>query len=240
MKRLLISIAAAAVVGLPLAAQAQSRQNDQGYRYDRVVGSASVQGRDASARVGERRAWRGGDARYGAADRRGFDTRPFADRGVGDRRDRMEARVEIAPGFGGYTYGGYDDAGLAPYDGYGGYYGYGAYPAGGYGADYAYAYPNAYGTYQPFDYRYAAGDDAYYADGDAYQEAPYAAAGAPYPQAPPYVAEGAPYDDGGGYAARPDEGWSAGAPPADCGAWVWREGRGAYDWVPAPCGHPGE
>lgn len=88
---------------------------------------------------------------------------------------------------------------------------YDAYPVGGYGADYAYSYPDAHGTYQPFDYSYSARDDAYYADRG------YA-------------------DDDGGYDYSPAYvGWSAGGPPVDCGRWIWREDRSAYQWAPAPC-----
>jgi len=89
-----------------------------------------------------------------------------------------------------------------------------AYPTGGYGADYAYSYPDAHGTYRPFDYGYSARDDAYYADGRGYGDG----------------------DDGYYYDYAPaDVGWSAGGPPVDCGRWIWREGRGAYEWAPAPC-----
>lgn len=120
---------------------------------------------------------------------------------------RYRGNVTFGVGYGGYyPYGGYSG---------GGYYDGGAYPVGGYGADYAYSYPDQYGTYQPFGYGYSAPNDAYYADG----------------QVP-----GQGYsDDGYDEAPAPDVGWSPGGPPADCGRWVWREDRGAYQWASAAC-----
>lgn len=216
MKKLLITLAAAALIGGPLAAQAQDRDGfGDGYRDGRQADGhggyarpAGGYGRDADARAYDRR----GDTRYDAAGREGYGRDRFAqDRFNGDRgfyRDRVGGRFrgEVGLGFG---YGG------DYYDG-GGYYDAGAYPAGGYGADDAYSYPDQYGTYQPFAYGYSARDDAYYAE------------------------DGGPGDGGGydGYAAAPNVGWSPGGPPADCGRWIWREGRGAYQWVPAPCPYP--
>ena len=185
MKKLLITIAAAALVAVPLAAQAQDRDAWQGDGRDGQARSATGQGSDASARTDQRYDQRDNGARYGGYDR---------------------GRVD-----GGRAYYGYGGAGA----GYGGYYPYaGYYPygyrPGAYGAGYAYSYPDAYGTYQPFAYDYSAGDDAYYA-GDP--------------------ADG---DDADSYQAAPNVGWSRGA-GADCGQWVWRQSRGAYQWVPAPC-----
>jgi hypothetical protein len=79
---------------------------------------------------------------------------------------------------------------------------------------YAYSYADADGRYEPFAYRYSDADDAYYSAHGARR------GGYGYDRHEPAPA---------------DVGWSAGAPPADCGRWVWREGRGAYEWVPRPC-----
>jgi hypothetical protein len=105
-------------------------------------------------------------------------------------------------------------AGYRGDDPYGG--DYDAYPAGGYGADYAYSYPDEYGTYQPFAYGYSARDDAYYAGDPQYDDG---------------------YGDGydRGFDGAGDVGWSVGGPPVDCGRWIWREDRAAYQWAPAPC-----
>jgi hypothetical protein len=86
-----------------------------------------------------------------------------------------------------------------------------AEPAPGYVADTAYSYPDEDGRYAPFAYAYAPAVDTFYA-----------------------------VDPGpGGYEIResapPDVGWSAGAPPADCGRWIWRADRGAYEWIRRPC-----
>jgi len=45
---------------------------------------------------------------------------------------------------------------------------------------------------------------------------------------------------GGGYrfGMRSQLDWSAGAPPADCGQWVWFGEAGRYHWVPASCERP--
>jgi hypothetical protein len=188
MKRLLVTIAVAALAGVPLAAQAQDR--------DGYARSAMGHGYDAGARVnGERR----GDARYGRVDRDRFTgDRSGADRGFDRDRGDRRFRGNVAFGFG---YG-------ADYP-YGGGYGYGDdYPYGGYGAEDTYSYPDEYGTYQPFAYDYSDRDDAYYAGGPAY---------------------------GYGYEAAPNVGWSEGGPPVDCGRWVWRDDRGAYQWVARAC-----
>ncbi len=226
MKKLLITIAAAALVAVPLAAQAQDHDGWQGDGQGGHARPAASYGHQADARVRDN--GRGG-ARYGRMDRNGsgrdrldrngrdrFDASRF-DGGRGFYRDRDGGRfgggVALGFGYGGYDGGGYDGGG---YDG-DGYYD--AYPAGGYGADYAYSYPDAYGTYQPFDYAYSDRDNAYYADDG----------GAAY--------GGDAYDGGdadNGYQAAPNAGWSHGA-GQDCGQWVWREGRGAYEWIPAPC-----
>jgi hypothetical protein len=95
----------------------------------------------------------------------------------------------------------------------GAYYYSDAYPYGGYGADYTYSYPDGHGAYQPFAYSYSDRDDAYYADDGGAR--------------PGYG------DDR--YEADPNLGWSDGGAPVDCGQWVWREGRGAYEWVARPC-----
>jgi len=228
MNNLLVTIAAAALIAIPVAAHAQDGAGYRTYGQGHVARPATAHARDADARMQDRRAWRSGAVRYGSSGRRGFDTHRFH-RQLGARgfyrADRLGARGDVALGFGVYPYGGYAYA--SPYDGYGGYYDDGAYPYAGYGADYAYSYPDEYGTYQPFDYGYSPGDDAYYA------QTPDEAEG-------PYVAEAAPYGGDEGYQPPPDEGWSAGGPPADCGEWVWREGRGAYEWAPAPCSYPGD
>jgi Ni/Co efflux regulator RcnB len=217
MKKLLITIAAAALIAGPLAAHAQDRDGWQGDGRDGAARPAASHGRDADARAPDGRR---GDGRYGRVNRDRYDQGGVARARVGrdrldgergfysDRDDgRFRGEVGIGLGYGGYGYGGYGG-----YDG-GAYYDAGAYPAGGYGADDAYSYPDQYGTYQPFDYAYSNRDDAYFADDG----------GAPY---------GGEADDG--YQAAPNSGWSPGA-GQDCGQWVWREGRGAYQWVPAPC-----
>jgi len=221
MKTLLITIAAAALVAAPLAAQAQDRGGWQGDGQGGDARPAASYGHDADARARDDRR---GDVRYGRVNRDRADRNGFAggrvnqDRFDGERgyyRDRDGGRFggEVGLGFG---YGGYDGRGY--YDG-GGYYGDGsvggsygdAYP-GDYGANDAYSYPDQDGTYQPFGYAYSSRDDTYYAnDGGA--------------------ADGGGYDR---YQTAPNTGWSPGA-GQDCGQWVWREGRGAYQWVPAPC-----
>ncbi len=211
MKKLLGMMAVAALAAIPLATHAQDRDGwrDRGDGYAR---SAGEHGYGASARVYDRDGRRGEAARGRSFDRDRFDRgradgrRDFADRD----RDGGRFRGEFGVGFG---YGGYDP--------YGGYYAYGdGYPAGGYGAYDVYSYPDGYGTYQPFDYDYSAPDDAYYASGPGHG-------------ADAYDRDGAGPDDS--YEAAPNVGWSGGGPPVDCGQWVWREGRGAYQWIPAPC-----
>lgn len=87
--------------------------------------------------------------------------------------------------------------------------------AGDYGAGYTYSYPDADGRYAPFAYRYSDADDAYYAEAGRY------------------------YDDGEGYDTAPaNVGWSAGAPAPDCGRWIWRDSRRAYEWIARPCRQP--
>jgi Ni/Co efflux regulator RcnB len=217
MKKLLITIAAAALVAVPLAAHAQDRDGWQGDGRDGAARPAAGYGHDADARAPDDRR---GDARYARVNRDRYGRGGVARARVGrdrfdsgrgfysDRDDgRFRGEVGIGLGYGGYgAYGGYGG-----YDG--GYYDAGAYPAGGYGADDAYSYPDEYGTYQPFDYAYSNRDDTYYADDGG------AASG------------GEAYDR---YQSAPNAGWSRGA-GQDCGQWVWREGRGAYQWVPAPC-----
>ena len=252
MKALFGALAAAALLGAPLAASAQAHD---GYGDDGRGGYAPApQHRDASANNGYRGAIpppRGyaGD-RGGYVDRGQVDRGGYVDRGAdnGYRRDSGYAGRGYADR--GYARGGYDNRGYANradgrgYDdrGYRGGYGYGGY--GGYGgsiglafggAPYAYSYPDDNGYYQPFDYAYSDQDGAYYA-GDAgppsegYSEdagppAQYDGDDNAPPPAPYY---GAPQGD-----ESYNSGWSAGAPPADCGSWVWR-GQ-AYQWAPAPC-----
>ena len=139
-----------------------------------------------------------------------------------DERDGLSGRDGLSYGGRWSDRDGWGDDGR-PRDGFdvGVGYGDGGYPSladdeydrpGDYGAGYAYSYPDAHGTYQPFAYDYSPGDDAYYAnDGRGGGAAYY------------------------GYQGAPNRGWSAGAPPADCGRWLWREGRGAYEWVARPC-----
>ncbi len=247
MNRVLVTIAATALVGIPLAAQAQDRDGYQGDGRDASVRSATAHGYASSARTYDRN-----DRRAGATDNRAY------------------YRGQVAGGRGYYSYGGvsgrfrggvavgYGARGYYPYAGY--YPDAGGYRAGGYGADYAYSYPDQYGTYQPFAYDYSAGDDSYNGAGPAYGDGADDAGGPAYageadtggpayggeanePPGPAYGADGyyaAGPTDGGGYGqqAAPDAGWSAGGPPADCGQWVWREGPGAYQWVAAPCSYP--
>jgi Ni/Co efflux regulator RcnB len=221
MKTLLITIAAAALVAAPLAAQAQDRGGWQGDGQDGDARPAASYSHDADAGAHDDRR---GDVRYGRADQDRYGRDGFAqgrvgqDRFDGERgyyrdRDGGRFRGEVGVGFGyGGNYGGGYNGGS--YYGGGGYSGggyYDAYP-GDYGADDAYSYPDRDGTYQPFGYAYSSRDDAYYAD-----------------QGGANGGEG--YDR---YQAAPNAGWSAGA-GQDCGQWVWREGRSAYQWVPAPC-----
>lgn len=217
MIKIVSMLAAAALVGVPLAAQAQDHDG-YGYR-DGYARPAAGYGHDAGARVyGARH----NDVSYGRAGRAGRFGRDRFDRGRSYYRygDNRRWRGDVAVGFGWYR--GYSG---------GGSYDAGAYPAGGYGADYAYSYPDQYGTYQPFAYDYSDRDDAYYADGGPGD-------GGPGDDGPGYSGDGR-YDSGpaygGGYQAGPNVGWSPGGPPADCGQWVWREDRGAYQWIPAPC-----
>jgi hypothetical protein len=146
-----------------------------------------------------------------AFDHRGFDRRDVGRHDFGDRR---------------FFRGAYDIA-IGPSYGYGyGDYGYETPYAGDYGYDSSYASdaPDSYGS------------DSYsngYSDQGGGQDYIYQSdTGA-------NLAAGQGYrDDGGGYAdqaGRDDDGWSAGAPPADCGQWVWRERMNRYQWVPAAC-----
>jgi hypothetical protein len=210
MMKLASMLAAAALAAVPLAAHAQNHDGYRGDGHDRYARSATSHGYDANARTydrHDRRAdWR--------ADGRG---RVYAyggryrqgDGGRFDRfdDDRFRGGVTLGLGYGGYH----------PYGG--GYYDVGGYPADGYGADVTYSYPDEYGTYQPFAYGYSARDDAYYAgapnDDRAYDDD---------------RAYGDGYDD-----AAPNVGWSTGGPPVDCGRWIWREDRGAYEWAPVTC-----
>jgi hypothetical protein len=192
-------LAVATLAATPLGAHAQDRD---GYRADanaRYARPAAGHGYDASARVYDHRY----DRRAGTAYRGDYRDRLYGG-GYGYGNDgRYRGNVTVGIGYGGYY----------PYGGYaGGYDDGGAYPVGGYGADYAYSYPDQYGTYQPFAYGYSAPDDAYYANGQGYDE------------------DADAYDG-----PAPDAGWSPGGPPADCGRWVWREDRGAYQWAPAAC-----
>jgi hypothetical protein len=208
MKTFARMLAAVALVGVPLAAHAQDRDGYQGDGRGAYARSATGHGYDADARADGDRR---GDARYGRAQQDRFDRGGF-DRNRLDRDrgfDRGRDDQRFRGEIGlGFGYGGY------PYAGYDD-----GYRDGDYGAGYAYSYPDAQGTYQPFAYGYSDRDDAYYAgDGQGYGD-----------------------EDGDGaygYQAPPDAGWSAGGPPVDCGQWVWRPGRGAYQWVPAPCASP--
>ena len=149
------------------------------------------------------------------------------------------------------------------FDGGGGYY---DRPRSyGYGGGFAYAYPEDGGYYSNFDY---GDGGAYYDgdQGGGYYDGDYADPGAPYDQDQDY-AQGYGQSGDGGYAdgdaqgsddqgydnqdydnqgydqsqdARPRDGgdWSAGAPPADCGRWVWRAQWNRYQWVAAACQPP--
>lgn len=251
MNRLLVTIAATALVGIPLAAQAQDREVSQVDHRQAHARPAAGHGDDASARVHDQRR---GDVRNGGIDRYRYAGGRYAgDRYAGQRFEGGRGYYRDDPRFGGgvaigFGYGGYP-AGYA-YGGepYGAGYAndgddaYGDNDAGdGYGADYAYSYPDAQGVYAPFAYGYSNRDDTYYADGGAAADdgAPYAGGGDAYDRRDAYVVDSAP--GSGAYypsQAAPNVGWSAGGPPADCGQWVWREGRGAYQWVAAPCSYP--
>jgi hypothetical protein len=205
---------------------AESRQGFRGdgaFRGDsafRGNGAFRAQGafRDNGAvRVARADGLRGGDRRgdrFGVGDRRRF-------------RDHDRLRFGIGVAYAGYPYG-YDDG------------------AGYYDDGDAYSYPDDQGYYQPFDYD----------DGDAqgyvgYGGGAYDAGGYGDDQADQQVYDQSGYDqngyDQGGYdeGAAPAygddggaRGWSAGAPPADCGSWVWRDRAQRYQWVAAPCPCP--
>jgi len=148
--------------------------------------------------------------------------------------------------------------------GYGRGYG-GAYLGLGYGAGYYGGYDNGYvgsNAYlgddaDSFDgpiADYSTPDVQDYADngyappaGDYGQDSDYQGQDQGPPAGPGYNGQG--YGDQGyggqgygaqgygvqGYAGQPSRGWSQGAPPADCGQWVWRADRGGYQWAPARC-----
>jgi hypothetical protein len=219
MTKLATLLAATALATVPLAAHAQDREGYRGSGHVSRAPAAAAHGYDASARVRgayDRRgvAYRGRSYGYGYGGGRGYDA--YGRGGAGFR-----GGVTLGVGYGGYYgYGGYP---------YGGYYDTGAYPVDGYGADLAYSYPDTNGAYQPFAYDYSPPDDAYYAAGQGYGD-----------DADAYGGDAGGYDDGaGGYAgAGANDGWSVGGPPADCGRWIWRSDRGAYEWAAAPCPYP--
>ncbi len=225
MTKLATLLAATALATVPLAAHAQDRDGYRGGHASRAP-AAAAHGYDASARVRGGYDRRGGVAYrgnyrgrsygygYGRGAGRGFD-------GYGRGSAGFRGGVTLGVGYGGYYgYGGYP---------YGGDYAAGAYPVDGYGADLAYSYPDTNGAYQPFAYDYSPPDNAYYAGGQGYGD-----------DADGYGDDAGGYDDGpGGYAgAGSNDGWSAGGAPADCGRWIWRADRGAYEWAAAPCPYP--
>lgn len=191
------------------ALEVTARTATQHYRRLREAGGLRVLARADGLRGGDRR----GD-RFGVGDRRRF-------------RDHDRLRFGIGVAYAGYPYG-YDDG------------------AGYYDDGDAYSYPDDQGYYQPFDYD----------DGDAqgyvgYGGGAYDAGGYGDDQADQQVYDQSGYDqngyDQGGYdeGAAPAygddggaRGWSAGAPPADCGSWVWRDRAQRYQWVAAPCPCP--
>lgn len=224
MKVLFGMLAATALALSPLAAQAQDHGGDRGGRGEPAhaaqgggyrsgahgaYGGGQRYGGGASlgVRRGFYRAAPSGYSRFGAVNDRGFGDRRGG-RAFADRRYEHDYGRErgFGRGFGVGFYGGY-----YPYD-------Y-AYDDGGY-----YPYDEGYdgGYAEPYSYDYADED---------YGAAPYAG---------DYGADSGyenSYGGAGYYDAGPQGGdWSAGAPPADCGQWVWRSWRRQYQWVPAACG----
>ena len=222
MNKLLIMAAAAVLFGAPLAAHAQDRDGWQGDGRDGAR-TAMARGRDADARVRDDR-----DMRFGRVDRDRFARDRFDrdrdDRFAGNRFDRDR-----------FDRGRFGDRDFRDRDRFRGEFGLGL--GFGYGGDYPYG--GDYGDYYP----YGGGDYGGY-----YDAVPYGGYGADYAYSYPdqygtYAPFAYGYSDsddaydaddgptyGGGYG-----GYGAGA-AADCGRWVWRGGRGAYQWVPAACG----
>lgn len=235
MKFLLGAVSATALLALPLAAAADPRDGrvdgvrdggHYGYVYDGRDGYYDAQGGSYGAR-------------YQADGRRVVVERPRVYRREDGFRYRSGAQV--------YVGGGY-----YPYTDYG--YGYG-YGDDGYDVGVQPSYP----AYEPPVPAY--GDGYAYDDGrgDGYAGPPQAPAyeppqycpqpqqACPPPQEPPQTYEYRqppcpPEGDGCPPPARPRRhewsrwiDWSAGAPPADCGRWVWHEEVRKYHWEPAPC-----
>lgn len=234
MTKLATLLAATALATVPLGAHAQDHDGYRDGGHASRAPAAAAHGYDASARMRTGYDRRGGMAYrgnyrgrsygygYGRGAGRGFN-------GYGQGGAGWRGGVTLGVGYGGYYgYGGYP---------YSGYYDTGAYPVDGYGADLAYSYPDTNGAYQPFAYDYSPPDDAYYAGGQGYGDDADGYGDA----APGYDGAGGGYgDNAGGYddGASANAGWSAGGPPADCGRWIWRADRGAYEWAAAPCSYP--
>ncbi|HWF76238.1 MAG TPA: hypothetical protein VN694_03590 [Caulobacteraceae bacterium] len=188
-----------------------------------ILAVAALAAGPLAAQAQDRDGYRTDGAHARPASGHGYDAsaRAYDHRYVrhGGTAYRSDYRGRLYGGGYGYADGGRYGGNVTFGVGYGGYYPYGgdydagAYPVGGYGADYAYSYPDQYGAYQPFAYGYSPPDDAYYAGGQGYDED----------------------DDGYADGPAPTVGWSAGGPPADCGRWIWRADRGAYQWAPAAC-----
>lgn len=227
MKALFGALAAAALMGSPLAASAQAHDGYDGRGATNAAPHADARTNADRGAYANRAGANGGYRQNGYRGGAGYAGRDNGYRG-GAYANR------------GYTNGGYDNRGYnGGYRGGAGYYG-GYYPGwSGYefgGGPYAYSYPDDDGYYQPFGY--SDQDGGYYAGDAAPPQAGYydQGAGPEYGDEdagqPPQQGWMAPGPQGdGGY----DSGYSAGAPPADCGSWAWRAGEQRYQWVPAAC-----
>jgi hypothetical protein len=197
MKAHLGAMTAMALLALPLAAAAQTRDSQaDGYR----------------AADGDHHGYY--DARRHPAGDRAQTRVVVTDHARMVRRDDRYRyggdRFYFGGGYYPYGYGYGYDVGVAPYPAY-------AYPYDGYGA-----YEGGY-DYGPPQPEYAAPE--YYP--------PQAEEGPP----PSYQPPPEPPRNYGSDRRRWTD-WSAGAPPADCGRWVWHEEVRRYHWEPAACAPP--
>jgi hypothetical protein len=214
MKAQLSWMAAAALIALPVSAAAQDGRFHVGVGVS-AGGSSGVHGGfhasagDHRSRfgvgIGVRGSGGGGRVYVGGGTRRGFAV-GGSFRSDDRFRDRDGVRFRGSYGYPAYGYG----------------FAYGGYPYG-----YAYDYAPGYGY--PDTYAY---DDSGYA-GDVVYQSRFRGA---YDADPGYASydDNQVYDDsqrGEDY----DDDWSAGAPPADCGAWRWRRGDYRWRWVSQPC-----
>jgi hypothetical protein len=262
MKAMLGMLAAASLAAVPLAASAQSH----GYSWQGSHGgsqSHATTSSNSGYRTNSYRASRtyhssaaGGGLRFGGGYQTGgmrYGANIYAShRDDRDRRfDHDRGGRAVVYGFGyGYPSGYYD--GDYAYDD-GGYYG-GDYAP--YGDDYVYDGSAGYYDGGPGD---DDSDQVYGDDGQLYYREPddegYSDQGYGRPSDQNGYDQGYRdqgddrgygYDDqarsGEGYSDQGYQGgeqddWSAGAPPADCGRWVWRSQWNRDQWVPKACAY---